>query len=379
MREPLQTGALQTSGTDFSGMCPANILQERRLDSCLPPDEDLHKYVFPIIDSAPAALLRLADESEIEKLKKYFCDYIRKHKVQTTIARFEAKFISGTLRPRTLAVVLKTIRHYHNGLRGGLLYLAGRMTEDTRLHRSKRDRIGAAAPLFAAFDEFTDNPNYVISLAMPLLSAVFERAGVDVSLTEAVRILREGRVLRKDEPHLERFYGVVDELWRAGTVASTSEEMDHENPLDALPAKAVNAYQARKILTTRPDLSYAAVAAFLFGNETIAGLLYGKLYKGFKLFQQEYGLTDHACDYFGDHASEDGEADGPAFEESHANLMLNAVLMYAELGPSYRLQIVQGLHLFLETYNTLVEGLCDVIDEGEKLEKPTTQNWGALP
>lgn len=379
MRELLQTVARQTNGTDFPGMRPAKILQERRLDSCLPPDEDLHKYVFPIIDSAPASLLRLADEGEIEKLKKQFCDYIRKHKVQTTIARFEAKFISRTLHPRTLALVLKTIRHYHNGLRGGLLYLAGRITEDTRLHRSKRDRIGAAAPLFAAFDEFTDNPNYVISLAMPLLSTVFETAGVDISLTEAVRILRERRVLRRDEPHLERFYGVVDELWRAGTVASTSDEMDHENPLDALPEKAVNAYQARKILTTRPDFSYAAVAAFMFGNETIAGLLYGKLYKGFKQFQQEYGLTDHACDYFGDHASEDGEADGPAFEESHANLMLNAVLMYAELGQNYRLQIVQGLHLFLETYNTLVEGLCDVIDEGEKLEKHTAQNWGVLP
>jgi hypothetical protein len=369
----------QTNRTDFSGARPTNILQERTLDSCLPPDEDLHKYVLTIFDSTPTSLLCLAEESEIERLKKQLCGYIREHKVQKTIERFEAKFISGKLDPRTLARILKTIRHYHNGLRGGLLYLAGRITEDTRLHRSKRDRIGAAAPLFAAFDEFTDNPNYVISLVMPLLSTVFETAGVDISLTDAVRILRERRALRRDEPHLERFYGVVDELWRAGTVASTSEEMDHENPLDALPAKAVNAYQARKILTTRPDLSYAAVAAFMFGNETIAGLLYGKLYKGFKQFQQEYGLTDHACDYFGDHASEDGEADGPAFEESHANLMLNAVLMYAELGQNYRLQIVHGLHLFLDTYNTLVEGLCDVIDEGEKLDKQTAHNWGILP
>jgi hypothetical protein len=377
MRQLLQTVGRQTNGTLDTR--PAKILQERPLDSCLPPDEDLRKYVFPIIERAPASLLRLAEENEIEKLKKQLCNYIRKHQVQTTIERFEAKFIARTLDPRTLALLLKTIRHYHNGLRGGLLYLAGRITEDTRLHRGKRDRMGAAAPLFAAFDEFTDNPNYIISIAMPLLSTVFETTGVDISLTEAVRILRERRALRRDEPHLERFYGVVDELWRAGTVASTSEEMDHENPLDALPEKAVNAYQARKILTTRPDLSYAAVAAFMFGNETIAGLLYGKLYKGFKQFQREYGLTDHACDYFGDHASEDGEADGPAFEESHANLMLNAVLMYAELGQNYRLQIVQGLHLFLETYNTLVEGLCEMIDEGEKLEKQTGQNWEALP
>jgi hypothetical protein len=142
--------------------------------------------------------------------------------------------------------------------------------------------------------------------------------------------------------------------------------MDQENPLAALPEKAVPAYQARKILNTRPDISPAATAAFMFGNETLAGLLYGKLYQGFKKFQAAYGLSDHACDYFGDHASEDAEADGPAFEASHANLMLNAVFLYAGLGPRAREQTVKGLHLFLETYNAFVESLCPVVDQDDQ-------------
>jgi hypothetical protein len=174
-------------------------------------------------------------------------------------------------------------------------------------------------------------------------------------------------MLINDEPHLERFYGVVDELYKAGSVSCSSEDMDQENPVNSLPEKAVHAYRARRILTTRPDLSHAAVTAFMFGNETVAGLLYGKLYKGFRKFQREYGLSDHACDYFGDHASEDGEVGGPAFEGSHANLVLSAALMYAELGRQQKQHIVRGLHLFLETYDELVRSLCESIDQEQVL------------
>src|SRR5262249_47176172 len=157
-----------------------------------------------------------------------------------------------------------------------------------------------------------------------------------IPTAEALHILQRKGALRRDEPHLERFYGVVDELYHAGTSTASSDEIDAEDPVMALPEKAVQAYQARKILTTRPDISLAAAAAFMFGNESLAGLLYGKLHKGFKKYQAEYGLSDHACNYFGDHASEDAEAGGPAFEASHANLMLSAVLLYAELGPRLR-------------------------------------------
>jgi hypothetical protein len=324
---------------------------------------DLHRYVFRITDTTPAALLRLVEE-RVEKDK--LLDYIGHHKVRQTIAEFERKFTARPLQPQTVAVMLKTIRHYHNGLRGGLLYLAGRITEDTRLHRSKRDRVGAAAPLFAAFDEFTDNPNYVISVTLPLITSVLAEAAVELSPAEALDLLHRKGALRRDEPHLERFYGVVDELYRAGTSAASAQEMDEENPIASLPEKAMQAYQSRKILTARPDISPAATAAFMFGNETLAGLLYGKLYKGFKKFQAAYGLSDHACDYFGDHASEDAEADGPAFEASHANLMLNVVLLYAELGSRAREQTIKGLHLFLETYDALVESLCELIDQDDQ-------------
>jgi hypothetical protein len=343
-----------------------NSLMDRHLSTYLPTEADLQRYVFPITDNTPTAWLQLAAEN-VEK--SHLLHYIGNHRVRATIVAFERKFTSKQVNPFTLAAILKTIRHYHNGLRGGLLYLAGRITEDTRLHRSQRDRIGAAAPLFAAFDEFTDNPNYVVSVAMPLISRVIEEAAVNVSPADALRILHRKRALRRDEPHLERFYGVVEELYKAGSCAASAEEMDQENPLESLPERAVHAYQARRIMTTRPDIAPAATAAFMFGNETVAGLLYGKLYKGLKKFQEGYGLSDHACDYFGDHASEDGEADGPAFEASHANLMLAAVLLYAALGPRHREQIVKGLHLFLETYNTLIEGLCEVIDQGDQLRQ----------
>jgi hypothetical protein len=339
---------------------------DRDLNAYLTTEEDLYNYIFPITGNTPASLLQLAEQN-VEK--RDLLDYIATHRVRATIAEFERKFTARQLHPSTLAILLKTIRHYHNGLRGGLLYLAGRITEDTRLHRSKRDRTGAAAPLFAAFDEFTDNPQYVVSLAMPLITGVLEEAAVTLAPSDALQVLHRKRLLWRDEPHLERFYGMVDELYQAGTCAASAEEIDQENPLVSLPEKAINAYQARKIVTTRPDISQAASAAFMFGNETIAGLLYGKLYKGFKKFQQAYGLSDHACDYFGDHASEDGETGGPAFEASHANLMLDAVLLYAELGPRQREQIVKGLHLFLETYNALVEGLCEVIAQDDQLRE----------
>jgi hypothetical protein len=347
----------------------SNPLIEKPLADCLPSEAEVVRYIFPVTDRTPVHLLRLAEDGEIGNLRRKLLDYIATHKVRATISTLEAKFTARQLSPGTVAILLKTIRHYHNGLRGGLLYLAGRITEDTRLHRTKRDRVGASGPLFAAFDEFTDNPNYVVSLTVPLIRTVLADSTLDIPLANILRILTLKGMLRKDEPHLERFYGVVDELYRAGTIDSTSEEIDQENPLHSLPEKAMNAYQARRILTTRPDLSYAAVAAFMFANETVAGLLYGKLYKGFKKFQAQYGLSDHACDYFGDHASEDGEQDGPAFEESHANLMLDAVLMYAELGQEQREQIVKGVHLFLETYNELVEGLCEEIDRDQAFEK----------
>lgn len=348
---------------------PSNPLVEKSLELCFPSQADIERYVFPVTDRTPVPLLRLAEETELGILRRKLLDYLAVHRVRATIAQFARQFTARQLSPGALAILLKTIRHYHNGLRGGLLYLAGRITEDTRLHRAKRDRIGAAGPLFAAFDEFTDNPSYVLSLTVPLMRAVFDDSELNVAAADIGSVLTRKGMLRKDEPHLERFYGVVDELHRAGTIASSSQEMDHEDPLTALPEKAVNAYQARRILTTRPDLSYAAVAAFMFANETLAGLLYGKLYQGFKKFQEQYGLSDHGCDYFGDHASEDGEAGGPAFEESHANLMLEAVLMYAELGPRQREQIVRGVFLFVETYNDLVEGLCEEIDRDSTFEK----------
>jgi hypothetical protein len=342
-----------------------NPLMDKPLKASLSTQQDLYKYVFPVTDKTPSSLLQMAEE-RIEK--DLLLDYIRRHNIQKTIAAFERKFTARRLHPATLAVILKTIRHYHNGLRGGLLYLAGRITEDTRLHRSKRDRIGAAAPLFAAFDEFTDNPDYVVSVALPLITSVLEEAAVHMPTTEALYLLQRKGALKRDEPHLERFYSVVDELYQAGTSTASSDEIDAEDPVTALPEKAVQAYQARKILTTRPDISPAAAAAFMFGNESLAGQLYGKLYKGFKKYQAEYGLSDHACDYFGDHASEDAEAGGPAFESSHASLMLSAVLQYAELGPRPREQTVKGLHLFLETYNALVESLCEAIDQDVAVE-----------
>jgi hypothetical protein len=342
-----------------------NPLIDRPLKLSLSTQQDLYRYVFPITDKTPPRLLEMAGE-RLEK--DLLLDYIRDHNIQKTIAAFERKFTARRLHPATIAVLLKTMRHYHNGLRGGLLYLAGRITEDTRLHRSKRDRIGAAAPLFAAFDEFTDSPDYVVSVALPLITAVLEEAAVHMSMAEVLYLLQRKGALKRDEPHLERFYGVVDELYHAGTSTASSDEIDAEDPVTALPEKAVQAYQARKILTTRPDISPAAAAAFMFGNESLAGLLYGKLYKGFKKYQAEYGLSDHACDYFGDHASEDAEAGGPAFEASHANLMLSAVLLYAELGPRLREQTVKGLHLFLETYNALVESLCEAIDQDPTAE-----------
>jgi hypothetical protein len=354
-------------------------LIERSLDACFPSEAEIARYIFPIADTSPPTLLRLAEEKDTETLKAKLLGYIAAHRVRETVAKFERKFTSRRMSPGTVATILKTVRHYHNGLRGGLLYLAGRITEDTRLHRSRRDRIGAAGPLFAAFDEFTDNPNYVVSLTFPLIQALVQGSELNIAKVDMVKCLAAKGMLRKDEPHLERFYGVVDELYRAGSIACSSEEIDRENPLESLPEKAVNAYQARRILTSRPDFSYAAVAAFMFGNETVAGLLYGKLYKGFRRFQEEYGLSDHGCDYFGDHASEDGEDEAPAFEESHANLMLDAVLMYAELGQEQREQIVKGLHLFLETYNDLVEGLCEAIDRESLSRNRYFESEGVYP
>jgi len=364
-------GTKKKIGGETMALTPtaSNPLIEKSLEHCLPSQAELEKYVFPITDHTPVPLLRLAEETEPGIFRRKLLDYLAAHRIRTTIREFARRFTARRLSPDGLAIVLKTIRHYHNGLRGGLLYLSGRITEDTRLHRAKRDRIGAAGPLFAAFDEFTDNPSYVLSLTGPFVRAVLGEAGANLAAAEIATVLGSRGLLRQDEPHLERFYGVVDELHRAGTIAASSAEMDQENPLTALPNQAVNAYQARRILTTRPDLSYAAVAAFMFANETLAGLLYGKLYQGFKKFQDRYGLSDHGCDYFGDHASEDGEAGGPAFEESHANLMLEAVLMYAELGQRQREQIVRGVYLFVETYNDLVEGLCEVIDRDHAFEK----------
>jgi hypothetical protein len=354
-------------------------LIERQLDACLPSEAEIARYIVPIADTSPPGLLRLAEESDRDVLKANLVGYIASHRVRETVAKFEAKFTAQRLSPQTVATILKTVRHYHNGLRGGLLYLAGRITEDTRLHRSRRDRVGAAAPLFAAFDEFTDNPDYVLSLTLPLIRTLVQGSELNLARRDMVQCLVGKGMLRQDEPHLERFYGVVDELYSAGSIACSSEQIDQENPLEALPEKAVNAYQARRILTIRPDFSYAAVAAFMFGNETVAGLLYGKLYKGFRKFQKEYGLSDHACNYFGDHASEDGDAEAPAFEESHANLMLDAVLMYADLGRDQREQIVRGLHLFLETYNDLVEGLCEAIDREYLSGSPYLESKGVYP
>jgi hypothetical protein len=270
------------------------------------------------------------------------------HRIRATIGN-RARFQRGSS-VGALAVVLKTIRHYHNGLRGGLLYLSGRITEDTRLHRATRDRIGAAGPLLAAFDEFTDNPNYVLSLTTPLVQAVLGESGPNFTAPDIASVLGRRGMLRKDEPHLERFYGVVDELRRAGTIASSSEEMDHENPLTALPEKALNAYQARRILTKRPDLSYAAAAAFMFANETLAGLLYGKLYQGFKKFQEQYGLSDHGCDYFGDHASEDGAPGGPALK-SRTPISCSRRSLCTRSWDSGKESRSSGAYLFVETYN----------------------------
>lgn len=345
-------------------------LVERSLLSWLPSESEVERYVLSAARATPPLLLNCAEESDLALFRGKLLEYLGTHRVRKAVAQFEDRFTAKPAGPFAVAAILRTIRHYHNGLRGGLLYLAGRITEDKRLHRSRRDRIAAAAPLFAAFDEFTDNPNYVLSVTVPLLDAVLGELGARAGAADAVRILTENGMLRKDEPHLERFYGVVDELYAAGKIAVSSDVIDQEDPLLVLSGKALRAYQARRILTTRPDLSYAAAAAFMFGNETVAGLLYGKLYKGFKRFQAYYGLSDHACDYFGDHASEDGEAGGPAFEESHANLMLNAVLMYAEIGTTQRRNIATGLHLFLETYTGLVESLCEHLATEEALPNP---------
>lgn len=343
-----------------------NPFVERELDSCLSSDDEVQRYVFPITDSTPSWLLALAYDDAIDTTRNALHNYIRQHRVQRVIKQFEQIFCATQADPIALATILKTVRHYHNGLRGGLLHLAGRITEDTRPHRGTRDRVGAAGPLFAAFDEFTDNPNYIVSVVTPLLQALLAETNSSISVDSALAMLGRKGLLRRDEPHLERFYGVVDELHRAGTIAASSDEIDQENPGlsdNCLPKKAVNAYQARRILTKRPDLSCAGACAFMFGNETVAGLLYGKLYKGFRKFQTQYGLSDHACDYFGDHASEDGEDGAPAFEACHAGLMFQAVLMYGALGRQHREQIFRGLHLFLETYAQLVESLCEVLQQ----------------
>jgi len=337
-------------------------LMERPLGACFPSDADVKKYVLPVVKTIPHALEELAEEADASALKGKLQGYIAAHQVRGTIAEFENRFAAQTLDPDALDTLARTIRHYHNSLRGGMLHLAGRITEDTRLHRDLRDRIGAAGPLFAAFDEFTTNPDYVISLAVPLVRAFVREVGHSYKEDDIVRVLTDKGMLLKDEPHLERFYGVVDELHKAGRITYTSADLDQENPLETLRGKAVDAYQARRIMTGRPDIANAAVAAFMFGNEAVTGILYGKLYKGFKKFQREYGLSDHACNYFGDHASEDGEIGGPAFEQSHANLMLDSVMVYATLGREQRGQMVKGLHLFLKTYDGLVRGLCEVID-----------------
>lgn len=338
-----------------------NPIVERTLTDCLASDAELERYIFPITDKTPPALLDSARTDSTEELTESMLSYLRHHRVQSAIDRFDLLFCERRHSPATLATILRTIRHYHNGLRGGLLYIAGRITEDKRLHRNVRDRIGATGPLFAAFDEFTDNPAYVRSIVEPLFAAIFEDDGPPGATASALARLSSKGLLRRDEPHLERFYGVVDELCGAASVAVTSEELDQENPIQTLPPKAVNAYQARRILTTRPDLSYAMGCAFMFANETTAGLFYGKLYKGFRKFQKRYGLSDHACDYFGDHASIDGEEHSPAFEASHAHLMYKSVLMYAKLGIESREQVMRGLHLFAETYATLVESLCELM------------------
>ena len=256
-----------------------NSLMEKPVEVSLSTQQDLHKYIFPIADNTPACLLQAA---AVRVERDLLLDYIKHHNIQKTIAAFERTFIARPLDSTTIAAILKTIRHYHNGLRGGLLHLAGRITEDTRLHRSKRDRIGAAAPLFAAFDEFTDNPDYLVSVALPLIGAVLEEAAVDMSPAEALHLLQRMGALRRDEPHLERFYGVVDELYRAGTSAVSAEEIDAEDPVTSLPGKALGAYQARKILTTRPDISPAAAVAFMFGNETLAVCCTGSSTRGLK-------------------------------------------------------------------------------------------------
>jgi hypothetical protein len=339
----------------------SNPIVDRPLSACLASDADLERYIFPITDATPASLLESARDEASEVLSNALLEYIQRHRVQEAIARFEGSFCERRQSPATLATILRSVRHYHNGLCGGLLYIAGKIMEDIRLHRSARDRVGAAGPLFAAFDEFTDNPKYVISIVEPLLNAILD-GSQPLTTSGALATLAAKGLLRRDAPHLERFYGVVDELRQAGSVGVSSDEMDQENPLEALPEKAVNAYQARRILTTRPDLSYAMGCAFMFGNETIAGSLYGKLYKGFRKYQSVYGLSDHACDYFGDHASLDGEEHSPAFEASHAHLMYQSVLMYGRLGRHCREQILKGLHLFLETYTSFVESLCEVME-----------------
>jgi hypothetical protein len=350
----------------------ANTIMDRAFSSCLPSDADLERYIFPVTDRAPSHLRSLCDEESSDAFRHSLLTLIREHRVQRSVLEFERLFCQQRPTPATLATILKTVRHYHNGLRGGLLHVAARITEDTRLHRGHRDRIGAAGPLFAAFDEFTDNPAYTISIVEPALRAVLDEGHSTLSMAEALTLLRQKNLLRRDEPHLERFYGVVDELHRSGHLTATSEEFDQENPLEGLPAKAVNAYQARRILTARPDVSYGTACAFLYGNESVAGLFYGKLYKGFRKFQAEYGLSDHGCDYFGDHASEDGKDGAPAFEASHASLMLQAVLMYAALGRHSREQILLGLHLFLETYASLVDSLCEIMSPQKALgAKPT--------
>jgi hypothetical protein len=340
-----------------------NPFIERPLSACLASDAELEQYVLPITDGTPASLLALAADESAENTRRNLLEYIRDHRVQRSIVKFDARFGARAVGRTALSTILRTVRHYHNGLRGGLLHLSARITEDTRLHRSRRDRVGAAGPLFAAFDEFTDNPAYLLSAVTPMLQVVLAETMQSTSADAAMKLLTSKGMLRWDPPHLERFYGVVDELVQAGSLSSTSDEMDLENPLDALPDKALNAWRARRILATRPDLSCAGACAFMYGNEAVAGQLYGKLYKGFKRFQSEYGLSDIACNYFGDHASEDGEDGAPAFEAIHASLMLDAVIMYASLGRSSREAAYRGLHLFLETYANLVDGLCDVLDQ----------------
>ncbi len=342
----------------------SNPFIEPPLNTWVATETDLERYILSITDRVPQRLLQLAVDPSPENTRRHLLEYIRDHRVQRSIKEFDSRFGARAHGPDALATVLRTVRHYHNGLRGGLLYLSGRITEDTRLERGRRDRIAAAGPLFAAFDEFTDNPHYLVSTVTPMLHAVWSESQQQISVDDALAVLTHKGMLRRDPPHLERFYGVIDELVAAGSMRVTADQMDQEDPIEVLPEQALNAWHTRRIITKRPDVSCAGACAFMYGNESVAGQLYGKLYKGFKRFQREYGLSDHACDYFGDHASEDGEDGAPAFEASHASLMLDAPILYAMLEQTNREAVYRGLHLFLETYADLVENLSRTLAEG---------------